>query len=376
MNEQKQLLILGNGFDLNCGLKSSYKDFFDWKYKEKSPGFKLADFSSTLKEKIENVKETRKGEFYPYLKEKFENLNSWDFLFLIHTFLEENEEKNLFRWCDIETIIGITLGHLGAHSAYTDMEYFPNIVEFFFVQNDINYEKLLEELNEIEDAFKKFLSEQVNSVNYSNKTREKLNYLTAGSNVADILSFNYTLSEIKDEGVEKLRSFFNVHGNLESGKIIFGIDSQDIAPRSGYYIFTKTYRSLISGFNNKRTKGLQKDITKITFYGHSLSAGDYSYFESIFDFYDIYSSDVVIEFYCCLYEGGPFYLKENNSIKKENYKAIINLISHYSGSLKESHGNNLLHKLLLENRLKIVYEKSRNYGKEHTDDKRISEVSN
>lgn len=23
-----QLLILGNGFDLHCGLKSSYKDFF------------------------------------------------------------------------------------------------------------------------------------------------------------------------------------------------------------------------------------------------------------------------------------------------------------------------------------------------------------
>ena len=24
----KQLLIIGNGFDLACGLKSSYKDFF------------------------------------------------------------------------------------------------------------------------------------------------------------------------------------------------------------------------------------------------------------------------------------------------------------------------------------------------------------
>ena len=27
--ETKQLLIIGNGFDLACGLKSSYKDFFD-----------------------------------------------------------------------------------------------------------------------------------------------------------------------------------------------------------------------------------------------------------------------------------------------------------------------------------------------------------
>lgn len=25
-----QLIILGNGFDLTCGLKSSYNDFFEW----------------------------------------------------------------------------------------------------------------------------------------------------------------------------------------------------------------------------------------------------------------------------------------------------------------------------------------------------------
>ncbi len=29
MSITKQLLILGNGFDLHCGLKSSYKDFFE-----------------------------------------------------------------------------------------------------------------------------------------------------------------------------------------------------------------------------------------------------------------------------------------------------------------------------------------------------------
>lgn len=27
----KQLLILGNGFDLSCGLKSTYNDFFEWR---------------------------------------------------------------------------------------------------------------------------------------------------------------------------------------------------------------------------------------------------------------------------------------------------------------------------------------------------------
>ena len=29
MSKTTQLLILGNGFDLHCGLESSYKDFFE-----------------------------------------------------------------------------------------------------------------------------------------------------------------------------------------------------------------------------------------------------------------------------------------------------------------------------------------------------------
>lgn len=31
----KQLIIIGNGFDLACGLKSSYKDFFEDIFKER-----------------------------------------------------------------------------------------------------------------------------------------------------------------------------------------------------------------------------------------------------------------------------------------------------------------------------------------------------
>ena len=30
MTENNTLLVIGNGFDLQCGLNSSYEDFFDW----------------------------------------------------------------------------------------------------------------------------------------------------------------------------------------------------------------------------------------------------------------------------------------------------------------------------------------------------------
>ena len=33
---KKQLIILGNGFDLACGLKSSYNDFFEQRFEKQS----------------------------------------------------------------------------------------------------------------------------------------------------------------------------------------------------------------------------------------------------------------------------------------------------------------------------------------------------
>ncbi len=80
---------------------------------------------------------------------------------------------------------------------------------------------------------------------------------------------------------------------------------------------------------------------EIKFYGHSLSEADYSYFQSIFDYYNLYSNDKVsLVFY---YSKGY-----------EQYEAIYKLINVYGRTLaNENQGKNLMHKLLLENRLKI-----------------------
>ena len=33
MNEMnRQLIVMGNGFDLECGLKTKYQDFFDYRF--------------------------------------------------------------------------------------------------------------------------------------------------------------------------------------------------------------------------------------------------------------------------------------------------------------------------------------------------------
>ena len=80
----------------------------------------------------------------------------------------------------------------------------------------------------------------------------------------------------------------------------------------------------------------------LKFYGHSLSAADYSYFQSIFDYYNLYSnSNISLNFYY--------------SERHEQTDAIYRLINIYGKSLSnKEQGKNLIHKLLLENRLNII----------------------
>jgi hypothetical protein len=84
-----------------------------------------------------------------------------------------------------------------------------------------------------------------------------------------------------------------------------------------------------------------KPIT-IKFYGHSLSEADYSYFQSIFDYYNFYDNSKVDLMFC--YSNGH-----------EQIDAIYRLINAYGKTLvNQEQGKNLMHKLLLENRIKIA----------------------
>ena len=87
---------------------------------------------------------------------------------------------------------------------------------------------------------------------------------------------------------------------------IFGVDNHEIFeidsgendnwddPR---IIFTKSYRLIDNHVNSIRNTAFQKKVDTIIIYGHSLNRADYSYFESIFDMYDVFNSDVKLRFY-------------------------------------------------------------------------------
>lgn len=87
---------------------------------------------------------------------------------------------------------------------------------------------------------------------------------------------------------------------------------------------------------------MRKNPDVIKFYGHSLGTADYSYFQAIFDQIDLYGGNTTLYFL-----HAPSY-----PIDPETVSQLINRYA--SGLIPESHGRNLLHKLLLEDRLKIA----------------------
>lgn len=233
---------------------------------------------------------------------------------------------------------------------------------------------LFDELISFEKKFSKYVYDQVNPKKshndfYYENTNNLINTLMANSknDEANLLSFNYTTANHKLNLVKKEN---NIHGRIQTNveqkkkinrEIIFGIDSTfdtdtsgetfnySIEAKKNIYKFTKTSRLLKKSINDS-INVLDDDIDEIIFYGHSLGESDYSYFQSIFDKYKLYDSNLSLIF---------AFSKLPDKTKKEciddQSENVSNLINRYGDTLdNKDHAKNLLHKLLIENRLRLV----------------------
>ncbi len=419
MFETKQLLILGNGFDVHCDLKSNYIKFF--------------------RSEILDLYSEKCG--YPKMKK--ECCGFWEEL-LFNYYLKFGNLD--YKWCNIEKIIEKTLWSIcfeNIHGFSSDIEagIWKTALKEMIAGNDPNNQNirnnsinkyllkactnifydlgakinrnsdtanlplllnvLLDELHNFENRFCKYMKDLIVNPNndqeilssYIFKSINLLLKIISNNNsnifvditekmplneayelanksiyqedkiltqdfieIADIsiLSFNYT--NVFDILQIKIPcNYTNVHGKLCTNKcydcnksnIIFGIDdtaiqSQNEIPK--LRLFSKTYRKMQNLAAPINTLPIinNNQLLEIKFYGHSLSSADYSYFQSIFDFYNIYNNNQVsLIFY---YSKGY-----------EQFDAIYDLINIYGNTLaNKDQGKNLMHKLLLENRLKIV----------------------
>ena len=384
----QQLIILGNGFDLQCGLHSRFGDFF-------KPRFEvIAGIESYSRAAWESVLEDS-------------DLTLWDFI------LEANIDD---AWCDVEgemerwilsysdqnpktSLFWGALKAVKRADLFTDgmtctvwreggrrlageeddrTHLFCNIARYVLTINpELSDEqctpeffvKLLKrDLGRLERAFGAHLSKEIDDNNeYVGECRNLCRMIVEDGKQSDedfyvstsVLSFNYTsvAEDHFDKGDDGV--FVNIHGKLGED-IIFGIDGKDCMDNPVAVPFTKTYRLMLRGgsrtgglISTANSSNLQDATDVIKFYGHSLGRADYSYFQSIFDGVDLYESETVLVFYFPL-DSSDNSERINNERRSKLANSINNLLVAYGATMDNSdHGKNLMHKLLLEGRLII-----------------------
>ncbi|MGT2750468.1 AbiH family protein [Streptococcus orisasini] len=442
----RQLIILGNGFDLQCGLKSNYKDFFEYilenKYKRRlestwNPNLNIIENFENYLEEIFNAFSTRNlfGDYdisEPFIPE----MNTW---YLIFLFEKINSNAN---WSDIEEMIKkyvfredreYTFADILVNAVFTklfyrkiDLKYVlehENLEKFsyliiyqlfyskresrsleefysrstviskkakaqalFYEESKLNnlfqnyieeyYDKfkriminfLFSELRDLEFDFQQYiLSQELNKKSEYGTNARKL-FRTMAKDIEsskfNIYSFNYTQPWFDiDTPLQGLSKHFNVHGNLsglENGECytIFGIDKGNIDPNSLEYRFTKEYRTfelyMTTDFTSEENEEIFPSpqlIEAIKFYGHSLAEADYSYFQHLFDYYNLYNNNKLkLIFYYSEYEGG-----NPEKIRQEQLVSILRLLDKYGETLDNKfHGKNLSTHLIQTGRLKLV----------------------
>lgn len=230
IRHRNRLLILGNGFDVDLGLKSKYSDFAK---------------SVIWQERIENneLMQSRKG--------------------LLKALVNAKE-----KWFDIEkTMMDYIIKQEELHETYG----YPS------ASTD------REEYQVVCLALKDYLKEESVAFQFKNNSVAESAFkdLMEVGLFHKIYTFNYT--DIKDIA-QRLEIHFqpdvcHVHGSLETGNgIILGVEGENIIPEPYKFMYKTSSRFY-------RSNNLYEDLNnadEIVFFGHSINGMDFDYFRHFF----------------------------------------------------------------------------------------------
>ncbi|WP_334341495.1 AbiH family protein [Companilactobacillus sp. HBUAS56275] len=410
INEIKSLIILGNGFDLRCGLPSRFWNFFEELNK------------STVNEDFGKLRTFFKSDFklhgfsaYPGNRNQRINLSEYNwFEMRKYDFPEDSEEKpEMENDQEFSDLFSLELRKLGFWTSYfvifcSNSKNWYNIEEsistFFTEESDLygkkntyrsdsketrfsaidKYIKGLKKVstiqrfsaNEETDLLTRKLALLLLSVfEYKPDTDLSeflLNQLKIFENLFDSYLIKKSssnvfykpeteevLERLSDGNLYNLLNFnytmvksenTNIRRNIHStlgNKPIIGIDADKVFADNRVYKFTKTYRIMRLAMRTDDSELIPQSINEIIFYGHSLAQADYSYFQSIFDKCNIYNNDIKLVFYYSTYDGC-----NEEQATRTMFNRVSQLLDNY-GKTIPNHGKNLLSKMLLENRIRI-----------------------
>ena len=316
----KQLLIIGNGFDLACGLKSSYKDFFDNYLKSISS----TDSKMYWEKYFQNMSYLNSSnDDYTWTDietQIFTQLQNVEFIIeneLLKNRFYENKDELVRK---IEISLNGSNSNLNFDSLLQTFYLLKSVFEYYMIGNQLTLNtalnKIKTDLLKLEDHFSSYLTNEIQNANSKIETNNEIatNVFTENSyfiksrilfatlllfymnvnetpffvpplerlqetsdsnfisyyldvqilskfNIVEnyVLSFNYT----KPFPFPNLR---NIHGNLNNWNIIFGIDYDKVNTffSNQPTQFTKSYRILENKLNSDMT--IPSDLNKILFY--------------------------------------------------------------------------------------------------------------
>ena len=369
----EELYILGNGFDLYLGLKTRYSDYFknrkiseeffekiksifknsigSYNYDARTKVYAVFDYDETLlnMQIVQLYKDIEKNLFYLYL------------MFLKKCDLNWNEvESNILPFIrDTSKIFKLKMETILGNIEKNEMYKYLLIAKVIIKdRKNLNFlDFIMEQLN----LFEKDFGNYIGSLELKGESKNRLINIFRTTCRKKIINFNYSIflqdlidrykdiafSEIEiARRIKSIESIVNIHGDFKNP--IFGIDSHNSEEQ--FQNFTKTSRIL----NNDTIENFElpkpEKLGTINFFGHSLSKADYSYFQSLFDYYDIYSSNIKLNFMYSEYDKNDL-----TRAKRETHNNVVKLMKNYGEKLEnKDNGKNLLHKLLIENRIKLI----------------------
>lgn len=222
-NKYEVALVVGNGFDLNLGLKTSYSDYLE------------SDI------------------FRTFFSDASANTLRWE----LNEEYSRNKEKEL-KWIDLEVFLK----------------------KFFGDERERdNPRKEFEDLVENISLYLQSIDLKENDIDVKSQSFKLLNSIKDRKFI--ILNFNYTnsvfriLSKLNVSEQKISTNLIHVHGTLDENNIIIGVDEKFKHKRVTSFLRKASNESFINNDVNE----IFENSLNIIFFGHSLGETDHSYFD-------------------------------------------------------------------------------------------------
>ena len=316
------LVILGNGFDLSHGLKTSYSDFLKHLVELQLNDYTLPSKERKIAPPLFSKKDNRRplsySELIKYMQNK--NPNNWPVSFHNHFLQKLLSDISTKNWCDIELV------------------YFNELEKILDISTKNNIFKTAKKLNLAFEEIKKHLEQYLTIVTSNSHLKPITSYSHFFSLLSHtdykILNFNYTNTlDLYSESINHKSNINHIHGeiNCQENSIIFGFAADDLKSRNLSNTNDNEYMRNIKKHCYKKTdkeNDLNYFLDKsnnlyVIIFGHSCGISDRLILNQIFN------NDKLENIWYCYYEKYESYFNGQINIDRimnndNQFKKLIN----------------------------------------------------